>query len=117
MQNTSEHAPINHFFTTAQLLAFSQPPSNDVLKLVSVGGSQKEKYIPGDYVTMLLNYYIGQGMWARSSEFNFEHTETLTKRRQNKDTKQWEEYQLIVVSASVRTTLTIRAYPLEPDTH
>lgn len=92
-------------------MAFSKAPSPKALGEVNVGGRQKEKYILGDYITLLLNMYIGQGLWDKQVDFIESHDEILTKRRKKKvggqETNDWEDYQQLVVSATVKVTLII----------
>ena len=111
--DTPRPAVVNPFFTPAQLYAFSIAPSADVLGEVTVSGKQKEKYVQGDYITLLLNHYVGQGMWDKRIDFIAEQSEILTKRRKRKEngreTGDWEDYEILQVSATVKTTLII--YP------
>lgn len=106
-------APINPFFSPAQLYALSIAPSAEVLGEVTVSGKQKEKYVQGDYITLLLNHYVGPGMWDKRIEFIAEQSEILTKRRKRKEngreTGEWEDYEILQVSATVKTTLIIYA--------
>lgn len=116
MSNSSEASAAgpqfgNGFFSPAQIMAFSRPPSKEALGEVSVGGKQKEKYVLGDYITLLLNMYVGQGLWDKQVEFLGSHDEILTKQRKKKvnghETGEWEQYEQLVVSATVKVSLII----------
>lgn len=117
MQASSEITPLpipdNAFFSPAQIMAFSQAPSDKALGEVNVGGRQKEKYILGDYITLLLNMYIGQGLWDKQVELLETHDEVLKKRRKKKvngqETGEWEDYDQLVVSATIKVSLIIYA--------
>jgi len=62
MQHTSDNADLKSFFSREQLYAFSQAPSEAAVNQVKKQGSDQD-YLPGEYIRLLLNRYIGAGMY------------------------------------------------------
>lgn len=62
MQHTSEPQDLKSFFTREQLYAFSQPPSDLAVNQVKKQGSDQD-YLSGEYIRLVLNRYIGPGMY------------------------------------------------------
>jgi hypothetical protein len=62
MQHTSDAQDLRSFFTREQLYAFSQPPSDAAINQVKKQGSDQD-YLSGEYIRLVLNRYIGPGMY------------------------------------------------------
>jgi hypothetical protein len=62
MQHTSDTQDLKSFFTREQLYAFSQPPSELAVSQVKKQGSDQD-YLSGEYIRLVLNRYIGPGMY------------------------------------------------------
>lgn len=93
----------NVFFTPYQLIAFAKAPDESVVAEVAIGGGGKADYLPGEYIRLLLNHYIGPGLW----ELSFQHLETRvenTFKGSGTAKKPW-----LGISATVKTTLVIFA--------
>ncbi len=103
---------INPFFTREQMYALSQAPNDEAVKDVRKQGSNQD-YLPGEYIRILLNRFIGPGMWEMTAELVGQHVETLNK-------EVWKEPEgggrkvkvqvpQVAVTANVAVKLTIHA--------
>lgn len=114
MQATSNDAPqlANSFFTLAQILSFNQPPPNEALRKVAIGGGNTAAYLEGEYIRLVLNLLIGQGMWELKTKLLSHDVRDIKKdvftgsgnNRRKEGTEDW-----LGISACVHTALIIHA--------
>lgn len=99
---------VNRFFTVAQVLAFNQSPMQKALKQVSIGGGSKANYLEGEYIRLVLNLLVGQGMWEVKNKLVSHEVRDIQKDvyngREKTGTEDW-----LSISASVHTALVIHA--------
>lgn len=109
MENTSNEIPaVNRFFTPYQILAFNENPKPEALKKVTIGGGKKAAYVEGEYIRLVLNRLIGQGMWELKTHLN-RHDISNIKKDVYEDRQKIREDDWLGVSAVVHTSLIIYA--------
>lgn len=103
---------INPFFTREQMYALSQAPNDEAVKDVRKQGSNQD-YLPGEYIRILLNRFIGPGMWEMTAELVGQHVETLNKEiwkePEGGGRKVKVQVPQVAVTANVAVKLTIHA--------
>jgi hypothetical protein len=110
MQHTSDNSDggARPFFSPEQAYAFSQPPSDLAVNQVKKQGSDQD-YLPGEYIRLLLNRYIGPGMYDLDVALAGDlHIETVKKDKwENK--KKVGTVDNVAVTANVSVLIVIYA--------
>jgi hypothetical protein len=110
---------VNRFFTVAQLLAFNQSPPADALKLVDIGGGKKAAYLEGEYIRLVLNLLVGQGMWELKTKLDKHEITNIKKdiyEGRGDQRRKVREDDWVSISAIVHTSLVIYARDGSSDT-
>src|SRR3546814_11255644 len=81
----------------------------EALKTVAVGGGSSAEYLEGEYIRLVLNMLVGQGMWELKTKVDSYDVRTVKKQlfdnnRRKTGTEDW-----LGVSAVIHTQLIISA--------
>ena len=111
MEPTSNPTPqvVNRFFTVAQILAFNQSPMREALKTVAVGGGSSAEYLEGEYIRLVLNMLVGQGMWELKTKVDSYDVRTVKKQLFDNNRRKSGMEDWLGVSAVIHTQLIISA--------
>src|SRR3546814_16557407 len=101
---------VNRFFTVAQILAFNQPPMKEALKTVAVGGGSSAEYMEGEYIRLVLNMLVGQGMWALKTRVASYDVRTVKKQLLYKNQRTTGTDNWLGVSDVIHTQMNINAH-------
>src|SRR3546814_20496020 len=100
---------VNRFFTVAQILAFNQPPMKEALKTVAVGGGSSAEYLEGEYIRLVLNMLVGQGMWELKTKVDIYDVRTVKQQLIDKNLLKTDTEDWTGASAVINTQLNITA--------
>ena len=108
MQHTSEAQDLKSFFTREQLYAFSQPPSQAAISQVKKQGSDQD-YLSGEYIRLVLNRYIGPGMYDLEVSLVGEPMKEIVKKDKWENRQKVGTIDNVAVTANVSVVIVIYA--------